>query len=121
MIRADGFVKVLDFGLARFSIGNTSNPDAKFITKPGMVMGTVTYMSPQQARGLAVDERTDVFSLGIVLYEMLTKKLPFEGVNEIDVRAAILERSCKTILIMQINILSNFQFYGKMPIRICRF
>ena len=92
MIRADGIVKVLDFGLARFSVKNESIPDAKFITKPGMIMGTVTYMSPEQARALPVDERTDIFSLGIVLYEMLTGRQPFEGVNEIEVLAAILER-----------------------------
>jgi serine/threonine protein kinase/Tfp pilus assembly protein PilF len=92
MVREDGLVKVLDFGLARFSAKNTSNPDAKFITKPGMIMGTVTYMSPEQARALPVDERTDIFSLGIVLHEMLTGKQPFEGANEIEVLAAILER-----------------------------
>jgi eukaryotic-like serine/threonine-protein kinase len=92
MIRADGIVKVLDFGLARFSPKSPSTPDAKFITKPGMVMGTVTYMSPEQARGLPVDEKTDVFSLGIVLYEMLTGKQPFQGETEMDVLAAILER-----------------------------
>ena len=92
MIRADGIVKVLDFGLARFSVKNQSDQDAKFITKPGMIMGTITYMSPEQARGLPVDEQTDIFSLGIVLYEMLTGRQPFEGVNEIEVLAAILER-----------------------------
>ncbi|HEX8637397.1 MAG TPA: serine/threonine-protein kinase, partial [Pyrinomonadaceae bacterium] len=93
MVREDGLVKVLDFGLARFSVKNASAPDAKFLTKPGMIMGTVTYMSPEQARGLPVDERTDVFSLGIVLYEMLTGAQPFEGANEIEVLAAILERA----------------------------
>lgn len=92
MIRADGIVKVLDFGLARFNEKNTSNPDVKFITKPGMVMGTVNYMSPEQARALPVDEKTDVFSLGIVLYEMLAGELPFKGVNEIETLSAILER-----------------------------
>ena len=92
MVRADGIVKILDFGLARFNTGKNSNPEAKFITKPGMIMGTVSYMSPEQARALPVDERTDIFSLGIVLFEMLTGELPFEGVNDIDVLAAILER-----------------------------
>lgn len=92
MRRSDGIVKILDFGLARFSINNTSNPDAKFITKPGMIMGTVAYMSPEQARGLPIEESTDVFSLGIVLYEMLSGHLPFDGVNEIEMLAAILER-----------------------------
>ena len=77
MVRGDGIVKILDFGLARFSINNTSNPDAKFITKPGMIMGTIAYMSPEQARALPVDESTDIFSFGIVLYEMISGKLPF--------------------------------------------
>ncbi len=93
MVRGDGIVKVLDFGLARFSVNNTSNADAKFITKPGMIMGTVSYMSPEQARALPVAESTDVFSLGIVLYEMLTGKLPFEGASDIEVLAAILDRN----------------------------
>ena len=92
MVRGDGIVKILDFGLARFSVNSTSNSDAKFITKPGMIMGTVSYMSPEQARALPVAESTDVFSLGIVLYEMLIDKLPFEGASDIDVLAAILER-----------------------------
>ena len=92
MMRGDGIVKILDFGLARFSLRNTSNPDAKYITKPGMIMGTIAYMSPEQARALPIEESTDIFSLGIVLYEMLSGKLPFEGVNEIETLAAILER-----------------------------
>jgi eukaryotic-like serine/threonine-protein kinase len=92
MVRADGIVKVLDFGLARFTEKSAPNGDAKFITTPGMVMGTAAYMSPEQARGQAVDERTDIFSLGIVFYEMLAGKLPFEGVNEIEVLSAILHR-----------------------------
>lgn len=93
MMRDDRLVKILDFGLARFGAGNNgANPNAKFITKPGMIMGTVTYMSPEQARGLPVDERTDIFSLGIVLYEILSGKQPFEGASDIEVLAAILER-----------------------------
>jgi tetratricopeptide (TPR) repeat protein len=92
MVRDDGIVKVLDFGLARFTEKNNSNPEIKNITKPGMVMGTVNYMSPEQARALPVDEKTDVFSFGIVLYEILAHKLPFSGVNEVETLAAILER-----------------------------
>ncbi len=92
MIRRDGIVKILDFGLARFSVKNTSNADAKYITKPGMIMGTVAYMSPEQARGLPVDDATDIFSLGIVLHEMLTGKQPFSGESDISTLAAILER-----------------------------
>ena len=72
MIRDDGYVKVLDFGLAKLTERPASiDPEAATValvkTNPGMVMGTVQYMSPEQARGLAVDERTDIWSLGVVL------------------------------------------------------
>lgn len=96
MVRGDGIVKVLDFGLARFNEKNNSNSENRYITKPGMVMGTVNYMSPEQARALPIDEKTDVFSLGIVLYEMLMRELPFKGINEVETLAAILEREPKT-------------------------
>lgn len=91
MVRHDGLVKVLDFGLARFSQENISTLNEKLKTAPGMVMGTVTYMSPEQARGHSVNDKTDVFSLGIVFYEMLTGKQPFEGESGMDVLASILK------------------------------
>ena len=77
MIRRDGIVKVLDFGLAKLVEPVASNPGDEPVTRtrprqePGLVMGTAVYMSPEQARGLAVDTRTDVFGLGVVLYEMI--------------------------------------------------
>ena len=61
-------------------------------TEPGMVMGTAHYMSPEQARGLSVDVRTDIFSLGVVLYEMIAGHAPFEGVNAIEVMGSILNQ-----------------------------
>ncbi len=140
MIRPDGYVKVLDFGLAKLTekgqregetterrdsrtgrdgedtlllpIAHNSTtsqsplpsvsspvrpsfspspllPDP--VSTPGMVMGTVTYMSPEQTRGLVVDARSDIFSLGVVLYEMLTGRVPFDGATATDVMAAILQ------------------------------
>lgn len=96
MLRADGLVKVLDFGLAKLTEKDGDSPDSQNPTRalvktnPGVVMGTVAYMSPEQARGLAVDARTDVFSLGIVVYEMLAGRLPFAGATSSDMMAAIL-------------------------------
>jgi serine/threonine protein kinase/Flp pilus assembly protein TadD len=96
MLRRDGYVKVLDFGLAKLtekksepfdSEGKTRVLELK--TSPGMVMGTVAYMSPEQARGLPVDARTDVWSLGVVLYEMVAGQQPFEGATPTDVIISI--------------------------------
>jgi serine/threonine protein kinase len=97
MARPDGLIKVLDFGLAKLS--ETQSPPAdsqaskltRQSTEPGMVMGTVNYMSPEQARGLKVDHRTDIFSLGVMLYEMVAERRPFEGETTSDVIAAILQ------------------------------
>ncbi len=90
MVRSDGYVKVLDFGLARVTERNTVNSDDSFHTVNGVVMGTVRYMSPEQARGQEVDGRSDLFSLGIMLYEMSAGHAPFEGDTNVDVLAAIL-------------------------------
>ena len=112
MLRPDGYVKVLDFGLARvdelriaeFGLRNEEaktvtdssqdNPQSAIplpnLTNPGTVMGTAHYMSPEQARGLKVDARSDIFSFGIVLYEMLAGQKPFTGQTMSDVLAAIL-------------------------------
>lgn len=82
MIRSDGIAKVLDFGLAKLTLTPSSEVDADAKTRslvrtdPGSVMGTASYMSPEQARGLEVDARTDIFSFGVVLYEMVTGTLP---------------------------------------------
>ena len=95
MIREDGYVKILDFGLAKVSeksnAGQAENTWAHRFSLPGMIMGTVTYMSPEQARGARVDARSDIFSLGIVLYEMLSGQLPFGGETTADVLAEIIQ------------------------------
>lgn len=97
MVRSDGYVKVLDFGLAKLSdaLEDRSQPDSS--RGHGVVMGTITYMSPEQARGHKVDPRTDVFSLGIVLQEMLTGHKPFDGRNPPEILAAILNREAPPI------------------------
>jgi serine/threonine protein kinase/tetratricopeptide (TPR) repeat protein len=100
MLRPDGYVKVLDFGLAKLTEQtsqaepgeDTSGPGSSGLTAPGAVLGTARYMSPEQARGAGVDARTDIFSLGVVLYEMLAGASPFDGATTTDVLAAILYR-----------------------------
>ncbi len=93
MVRRDGYVKVLDFGLAKLTENQNSEEDAtlrKSITDSGTIMGTVSYMSPEQARGMRVDARSDIFSLGVVLYEMIAGQTPFGGTSAVDVIASIL-------------------------------
>jgi serine/threonine protein kinase/tetratricopeptide (TPR) repeat protein len=94
MVRPDGYVKVLDFGLAKLNERTyETRSDERFSaveTNPGVVMGTFNYMSPEQARGIEVDARTDIFSLGVVLYELITGHEPFSGPTSSDVIAALL-------------------------------
>ena len=97
MRRADGLVKILDFGIAKLmepeAAGYLNETTGhRTHTEAGLVMGTVNYMSPEQARALPVDERTDIWSLGVVLYEMLTRRLPFSGATRMDTMVAILDR-----------------------------
>jgi len=95
MVRPDGFVKVLDFGLAKLSqrgIESLHSEQTLDCTMPGVIMGTLAYMSPEQLRGQEVDARTDVWSLGGVLYEMVAGKAPFAAPTSTDAMVAILER-----------------------------
>ena len=98
MVREDGLVKVLDFGLAKLTekqisfLNNEAATLAMVKTEPGMIMGTASYMSPEQARGLEVDCRTDIWSLGAVLFEMIAGYPPFEGETSMDVVASILNK-----------------------------
>jgi non-specific serine/threonine protein kinase len=87
MLRRDGYVKLLDFGLAR----NASLPDPELKkTDPFVVRGTVFYMSPEQLRGRPLDSRSDIWSTGVLLYEMISGRLPFEGDSSSDIAASIL-------------------------------
>ncbi|MEW6131044.1 MAG: protein kinase [Acidobacteriota bacterium] len=103
MLRPDGYVKVLDFGIAKltqeFASPSSLDLDSEETlmqtavkTEPGMIIGSPNYMSPEQARGLAVDERTDIFSLGVCLYEMLARRRPFQGETVSDLIVAILTK-----------------------------
>lgn len=120
MLRPDGYIKVLDFGVAKLLetvapdsgalVGPAANGEgrentANFETKPGVVVGTVNYMSPEQARGVRIDRRTDIFSLGIVLYELVTGQCPFKGSTQSDVLASLLAHAPAPL----IQVLSNVQ------------
>ena len=97
MIRPEGYVKILDFGLAKLTERHKSATHLTMSTlildsSPGTVIGTAAYMSPEQARGVAVDERTDIWGLGVVLYEMASGIPPFVGETPTDVVVAIVEK-----------------------------
>jgi serine/threonine-protein kinase len=95
MVRADGHVKVLDFGLAKLTAAELVSEESEaatraFETAEGIVMGTVRYMAPEQARGEEIDARADVFALGVLLYEMLAGIAPFSGPSAADIVSALL-------------------------------
>jgi serine/threonine protein kinase/alpha-beta hydrolase superfamily lysophospholipase len=106
MIRSDRLVKVVDFGVAKqlepvfgsaADLSQSTPGPARFLTEPGLLVGTVRYMSPEQARGIDVDTRSDIFSFGVVLYEMLCGHRPFDGKTAGDAVAALLERETPSL------------------------
>lgn len=111
MRRSDGIVKILDFGIAKLleQTPAEASPITRAQTETGVVLGTVGYMSPEQARGLAIDERTDLWSLGVVLYEMLTYRPPFTGATRMDTMVTILQREPAPLLLPGDNSLPAIQ------------
>lgn len=94
MLRPDGYVKVIDFGLAKQITKAPASPlGSDFSTRTGSVIGTVDYMSPEQARGEQIDHRTDIWSLGVVLYEMVAQRRPFEGPTDSHIVVSILDNT----------------------------
>jgi TolB-like protein/Tfp pilus assembly protein PilF len=90
MVNRRGQVKILDFGLAKKIAADAEAETQQFLSQAGIILGTVAYMSPEQARGATLDARTDVWSLGVVLYEMIAGEKPFSGTTTTDLLAAIL-------------------------------
>jgi serine/threonine-protein kinase len=98
MVRPDGLVKVLDFGVAKLSEQDLeAGISIRIETMQGMIIGTVDYMSPEQAGGEEVDTRTDIFSFGVVLYYLLAGKLPFEGDSPSQIISSILKKEPKSL------------------------
>jgi eukaryotic-like serine/threonine-protein kinase len=92
MIRPDGYVKVIDFGLAKLlERSHPRRAAEQMLTRPGVVLGTIGYLSPEQARSEDVDQRTDIWSLGVILYEVLTRQRPFGGRSDSHVLVSILD------------------------------
>jgi predicted Ser/Thr protein kinase len=115
MVTPDGHAKVLDFGLAKLTEAPSSSADeishmetlAK--TQAGMVLGTLRYMSPEQARGQVVDHRSDVFSFGVLLYEMVTGQLPFSGNTPLDTLHAIAFEETRPVSQLRANLPPSLQ------------
>jgi len=97
MATADGTVKILDFGLAKAVSASPSDMATATQTQAGITLGTIAYMSPEQARGDVLDERSDIFSFGVVLFEMASGRRPFTGETDLAVLAAILDRPAPAI------------------------
>lgn len=123
MIRPDGYIKVLDFGLAKLTEpqGVALDLEAETVqevkTDPGIIMGTVNYMSPEQARGLEIDARSDIWSIGVVIYEMVARSEPFAGRTKNDVLASILMSEPPPLSRFSTNVPSELQRIVRKALR----
>ena len=104
-------VKILDFGLAKIEPGKAEVDDAATLTltDPGMVVGTLPYMSPEQLQGLCVDRRTDIFSLGAVVYEMATGIRPFSGTSSVEISSSILRDVPRPVTELRVDLPTGLQ------------
>ncbi|HRH42442.1 MAG TPA: protein kinase [Pyrinomonadaceae bacterium] len=124
MVRNDGIVKVLDFGIAKLmdavksdEIDTEGETRAKPATLPGMIIGTPQYMSPEQARGQKIDLRSDIFSFGVLLYEMIAGKPPFSGATKMDIIGSILKDEPKPLSEHQPNIPHDLEHIVEKTLR----
>ncbi|HMF56413.1 MAG TPA: protein kinase [Pyrinomonadaceae bacterium] len=120
MLRRDQLVKVLDFGLCKLIESKAFEPTSStlgYSTDPGVVMGTAFYMSPEQTRGADIDGRTDIWSLGCVLYEMVANRSPFEGGSQGEVIVSILEREPPPLASFASEVPEAFEWIGLKTLR----
>jgi hypothetical protein len=92
LLKRDGQIKILDFGLAKVKIAPADSATETLVTEPGILMGTVGYMSPEQVRGAEIDGRSDIFNLGLILYELLSGRRAFHGEAAVEIMTAILRQ-----------------------------
>src|SRR6185503_10291783 len=123
MIRRNGHVKMLDFGLAKLTEALTPESDTEAVTRAhvrtdaGTVLGTSQYMSPEQARGLPIDARTDIWSFGVVLYEMAAGRTPFMGDTKTDVIVAIAKADPQPIVRFAPNVPPEYEWIAMKALR----